>query len=400
LPPVSQFEDFRCGGKAHVRLGFFPQLAPSQTQHRLFVRVAPGLEPWLSGELAALGLAGKGVDGGLELRASTEQLWTIHRECRLAESVRVRLRSFQARRFDELIEGLKRLPWHAYLNRQRSLSVRVTCHRSRLWHSEAVSERVRSTLAPFVSNENQANGHEPQTVFIRITGDAVQASIDASGELLHRRGYRTQVGTAPIRETLGAALVRMLEPKATSATLWDPFCGSGCLPLEWLESKLGAPAGRDRTYAFEHWPTHDAVLYRQWLDTRPARRALPLAAFGSDIDQAVIEIAESNSARCQLEAASHWSCGDFEAVLAQIPLGTPILTNPPYGNRLGSKESYVRVLRRFEAMLARRSDLRPVVMLAPLPSRPWQPKLDWQVVGKFHNGGLPVQALRLAEPNA
>lgn len=377
------------------------KLAQSQTQHRLFVRVAPGLEPWLSAELSDLEAPGNIVEGGVELRASTEQLWRIHRECRLAESVRVRLRSFPARHFGELIDGLKRLPWHAYLNREQTLSIRVSCHRSRLWHSDAVAQRVRKALETFASNETAPTVGNEQTVFIRITGDIVQASVDASGDLLHRRGHRTYVGTAPLRETLAAAMVRMLDTKAASPpALWDPFCGSGSLPLEWLEYKLGLPAGRDRAFAFEQWPTHNVEGYRQWLGSRPTATPLPLVVLGSDIDPNATRIAESNATRCKFEQNCTWMTGDFESFVERVPLGSSILANPPYGIRLGGKEAYVRLLRRFEDMLARRSDLRPVVILVPMPTKPWEPALDWRTMGKFHNGGVPVQALRLSEPNA
>jgi putative N6-adenine-specific DNA methylase len=255
-------------------------------------------------------------------------------------------------------------------------------------------------LASFVSNEASPKGGDDQTVFVRIAGDIVQASVDATGELLHRRGYRTYVGTAPLRETLAAALARMLAEKNVKPDcLWDPFCGSGCVPLEWLQFWLGAPADGDRTFAFEQWPTHDAETYRQWLDSRPEKPPLPLTVFGSDIDQAAIDSATSNATRCSLDHSCNWMVGDFESFVDRIPPGTPILTNPPYGIRLGGKDSYVRLMRRFEDMLARRTDLRPVVMLVPMPTRPWQPNLDWRSVCTFHNGGLPVQALRLGEPN-
>ena len=360
------------------------------------MRVAPGLEPWLDNELDELGLHGKTVPGGVELRASTEQLWLIHRDCRLVESVRARLRSFGARTFDGLVEGLKRLPWHAYLNRSVSLNVSVTCHRSRLWHSDAVAERVRMVLAPYVAGPDVANGDTTQTVFVRITGDIVQVSIDASGELMHRRGHRTFVGTAPLRETLAAALVRMVDlPLLGTPALWDPFCGSGCLALEWLDKKLGVAAGRDRLFAFEQWPIHDAAAYGQWLPGRPLPAPRPLVCFGSDIDSSVLVSAESNAKRHGLESHCNWLHGDFESFVDRIPVGACILSNPPYGSRLGDKRSYMRLMQRLEKILARRRDIRPAVILVPLPCKPWQPTLEWQPVAEFYNGGLRVQALRL-----
>ena len=352
-------------------------------------------------ELADLGLTGKPAPGGVEVRATTEQLWTIHHQCRLAEAVRVRLRSFRAREFGALIAGLVRLPWHAYLISDRPLAIRVTCHRSRLWHSEAVAERTRYALdrllGPFEAAESRASRAECQTIYVRIAGDFVQPSVDASGELLHRRGHRTHVGEAPLRETLAAALISMLGQARADAprTLWDPFCGSGCVAIEWVERKMGVSAGRSRHFAFESWPIHDSIRYEKWVAMQAAPHACTVHAYGSDIDEAMIVAARANADHAMIGPNFTWVCGDFESYVDSIPRGTAIVTNPPYGVRSGNAREYRRLLGRFESMLARRADIRPVIALLPEPLRPWQPELDWHAVAKFYNGGLRVQALRL-----
>ena len=372
-----------------------------QSQYRLFVAVSPGLEPWLISELQELGLTATSAAGGAELHASTEQLWRLHHECRLAEHIRVRLRSFRARHFDELIAGLRRLPWHAYLNASQKVDIRATCHRSRLWHSDAVAERVRTAL----TQSNRTNTGEieldetgaSQAVYVRITGDCVQPAIDASGEPLHRRGRRTFVAVAPLRETLAAALVRVANQASlpTVPRLWDPFCGSGCILLEWAESRLELAAGRDRSFAFEHWPIHDAAAYTAWQQERGDRVPAEVQALGSDIDARALEAAQGNAARCSLERYCTWHCGDFESLADQVPLGTPIITNPPYGVRLGDRHATAQLMQRFESLLARRPDLRPAVVLLPHPIRHWEPRLAWESVARFYNGGLQVQIMRL-----
>ena len=372
-----------------------------QSQYRLFVAVSPGLEPWLISELQELGLTATSVAGGAELYASTEQLWRLHHECRLAEHIRVRLRSFRARHFDELIAGLRRLPWHAYLNASQKVDIRATCHRSRLWHSDAVAERVRTAL----TQSNRTNTGEieldetgaSQAVYVRITGDCVQPAIDASGEPLHRRGRRTFVAVAPLRETLAAALVHVANQASlpTVPRLWDPFCGSGCILLEWAESRLELAAGRDRSFAFEHWPIHDAAAYTAWQQERGDRVPAEVQALGSDIDARALEAAQGNAARCSLERYCTWHCGDFESLADQVPLGTPIITNPPYGVRLGDRHATAQLMQRFESLLARRPDLRPAVVLLPHPFRHWKPSLAWESVARFYNGGLQVQIMRL-----
>ena len=376
-------------------------MASVETQHKLFLSVSSGLEPLLASELDELGLLPKIVAGGVELRASTEQLWLIHHDCRLAEGVRLRLRSFRATNFSALTSGLRRLPWHAYLTSGRPLNVRVTCHRSRLWHSDAVADRTRAELGRSLGLTDITNtplgDQEVQTVFVRIAGDIVQPSVDATGDRLHRRGHRTHVGEAPLRETLAAALARMLGSTQGEAVtlLWDPFCGSGCVAIEWVERQLGYSAGRDRRFAFENWPIHDANAYRGWIEKRATPKVRAVRAYGSDIEEAVVVAARANAKRAQIEPYCSWLCGDFESLVDSIPHGTAVLTNPPYGVRSGNPYEYRRLLDRFESMLVSRADLRPVIALLPVPLKPWQPKLVWRVVAKFYNGGLRVQALRL-----
>ena len=362
--------------------------------------MSPGLEPWLANELRELGLEGKTSSGGVELRLSTEQLWQAHHETRLAEHIRVRLRSFQACHFSEFVKGIRRLPWHAYVDRNLDLDVRVACHRSRLWHSDAVAERTERTINEQLGispSTTAGAGHDAQqTVYVRITGDRVQPSVDASGERLHRRGRRILTGRAPLRETLAAALIRILLRSTTGpvVSLWDPFCGSGGILLEWVESRLGIPAGRDRTFAFEHWPIHDAAQYAEWLSNRTPPRAEPALAFGSDIDRHALAAAQGNAEKLN-HAGFVWHAGDFESFADAIPPGTAIVTNPPYGVRSLDRAAYGRLLRRFEDLVSARADLRPVVMLLPDPFQPWVPRLPWQRVAQFYNGGLAVQVVRL-----
>jgi putative N6-adenine-specific DNA methylase len=277
--------------------------------------------------------------------------------------------------------------------------MQVTCHRSRLWHSGAVAERTREVIDRHlgIAQVNTADATTQQTVFVRIAGDIVQTSIDSSGELLHRRGHRTSIGEAPLRETLAAAMVRMLnqERKNEELVLWDPFCGSGCLSIEWVERQLGLDAGRDRRFAFETWPIHDSTSYHNWVESREPAASRLVCAFGSDIDEAVLDAARANAGRSKVDSHCIWLQGDFEAISDTVPLGAAILTNPPYGIRSGNLSNFANVLGRFEVLLSRRADLRPVIALLPESLRPWQPNLHWQCLARFHNGGLRVQALRL-----
>jgi len=366
--------------------------ALSSTRLRCFASISPGLEPFLAQELQALGHRTKLLSGGVEFSGTFTDLNQVCASSRLAESVRVRLKCFSAAHFNQLEEGLQRLPWHAYLRPSLATHLAVTCRKSRLYHSNAVLERAHRvieeklrTQLPLVSRTEAA-----QTVFLRLDHDEVEVSVDASGELLHRRGYRTHIGNAPLRETLAAALIHIADtPRATH--LWDPFCGSGTIPLEWLSLHHPYPTP-PRRYAFEHWPTFPP-------HTLPARETQSIGAvqhaFGSDIHDKSLAAARVNAD--QLGATQHvtWLHEDFATAATHVPQNAVVITNPPYGKRIGDNRQVLALHRRFETLLKTRRDLRPVVMACGFAPFLGAMTLPWERVASTKNGGLPLTILRL-----
>jgi putative N6-adenine-specific DNA methylase len=368
------------------------------TRYRVFVAVTPGLEPLLEQELAELELPDRPttVTGGAELACDRRGLWQVALRSRLAESVRVRLgRPFRAVSFDQLRDTLCRLPWSAYLARGLRPEVRVVCRRSRLYHSGAVAERIEAVLEERLGPASDTAGRPPPRVYARLERDLVQISIDASGELLHRRGYRTHVGEAPLRETLASACLRAagLNEKPPHA-LWDPFCGAGTIVLEALCTAAGLPAGASRRFAFESWPTHDAEAYGALLQRLPEGEPPALAAYGSDIDPGVLSAARENARRAGV--AEHLTLleGDFEAVAEAIPRGAAVVTNPPHGRRLAGR-GLGDLHGRLGALFKKRPDLRPVHVLTGYRGFRRATGLRWRQALSFDNRGSPVQLLRL-----
>lgn len=370
-----------------------PDPAPrSSTQYLLFAACAPGLETLLLEELAELGLGGSVSPGGVELRVDAPGLWTLCWRSRLAESVRVRLKPFVARDFDVLTRELARLPWRAYLRAGDVVHVRVVAHKSRLWHSDAVAERVLDVLRERVGVGAAASAARAPSVHLRLTKDRVQVSMDASGERLHRRGYRSHVAEASLRETLAAALVRVAHGEAPEAqALWDPFCGAGTIGLEWLELRLGRAAGARRRFAFQDWPTHDAAGFARWVAAQaatPGGAGDALRVIGSDVSAKALHAARANATSAELESHCRWIHGDFESAVAEIPLGAVVVSNPPYGVRVRRAGELLARLRR---VLQVRRDLRPVVLLLPTDARlSRQAPLRFERRFRTSNGGLAV----------
>ncbi|MBP8291361.1 MAG: hypothetical protein KAX65_01235, partial [Caldilineaceae bacterium] len=181
----------------------------------LFAVVAPGLAAYTAQELFALGLLpapdAAGVEpGGVTFSGDRTAVYRANLHLRTANRLLVRLGQFRAVGFEELRKFAGRLAWERYLAPGQPIALRVTCHKSRLYHSDAVAQRVaaavgdRLGVAPPVQkfdeeSDEQHDKQLPQIVLVRLLHDQCTISIDSSGALLHRRGYRLATAKAPLR---------------------------------------------------------------------------------------------------------------------------------------------------------------------------------------------------------
>lgn len=385
-----------------------PAQVSGQSNLRFVATCVPGAEPWLQRELAERGVVTDAVVGGVEGRAPLPTIRFLLERARLPESVRVRAtRPFMAHTFEQLEVGLARVPWHAYLVRRLPLDVRVSCKHSRLFHSDAVAQRVRTAVSVRVGEDASRTPDDVSVrthcnrVYLRLVRDQVQVSFDAGGEALHRRGYRRHVVDAPLRETLAALLLRIAEQAARGGgfqRLWDPCAGSGTIPLEWLAARWAVPNTRSN-YLMDEWPcfggardVEGSVLGTGAVSGKEAAVAFPAAVAISDVSEAAVMAARANARALGVESRCSFTVADFEAVEASIDDGTAVVTNLPYGVRLGSRSHAVALLQRLTAMLHRRSQLRPAVVLTG--AGPLQRELSqkWTRALSFRNGGTPVTA--------
>lgn len=366
---------------------------------RFVATCVPGAEPWVTRELAALGVPTKAGVGAVTGRATLGQLYRVLREAKLPESVRVRpVQSFHATSFEALCRGLEKVPWHAYLVTAYPLEVRVTCHKSRLYHSDAVAERVRRVIEAKTRRtwpepaQHSVNNH-CNRVYLRLSADEVEVGLDAAGEALHRRGYRTNIGEAPLRETLAVLLLELAadaSPTATISTVWDPCCGSGTIVLEWLAKRSNLNASR--RFLMAEWPCYPAGLRGQ--PNEPT--LLPaVVAWGCDISEHAIAASQGNAAALGVGQGCMFSvadCGDFEP---RVPKGAALVTNLPYGVRLNTQGEVAKLFQKLDRILARRTDLRPAVVLWGGGKQLPPLRNTWQSALTFKNGGLPVTVLVL-----
>ncbi|MEO6445575.1 MAG: class I SAM-dependent RNA methyltransferase [Gemmatimonadaceae bacterium] len=372
-------------------------------QYTAFAVTAPGVAPFAARELEALGLSPNEPEaGGVAFSADARGLYVANLQLRTANRVLVRVDEFRASNFHELERRTARLPWNEWIAPGREVALRVTCRKSRLYHSGAVSERVAAALAGVTGQggvsgaprDDDADGDgEAQLVVVRLLNDRCTISLDASGALLHQRGYRLAVGKAPLRETLGAALL-LAAPWDPSLPLVDPFCGSGTLAIEGAMIARRLAPGRHRRFAFEQWPAFDPEL---WHGVRgdAARRELPTAPspiVASDRDAGAIDAAEANAQRAGV-------AGDITFVRHAVssaapPEGVPgpgwVITNPPYGQRVGITGELRDLYARFGAVLRERFPGWHVGVLSTERRLTAQLGTTLTPALLTSNGGLPV----------
>jgi putative N6-adenine-specific DNA methylase len=213
------------------------------------------------------------------------------------------------------------------------------CHKSKLYHSDGVAERVAAAIsdrlgaaAPVRKFDENARPL-PQLVLVRLVHDHCMVSIDTSGELLHRRGYRLETAKAPLRETLAAGML-MASGWDRLSPLVDPFCGSGTIPIEAALMARNIAPGKRRRFAFMDWPNFDARLWQETLERAAAlecESAGPI--LGSDRDAGAHRMAQANAERAGVLEAIDFSCRAVSAI--EPPRGPGwVITNPPYGVRL------------------------------------------------------------------
>jgi putative N6-adenine-specific DNA methylase len=372
---------------------------------RWFAVVAPGLEEAAAREIAALPDAAELQPeiGGVEWSAPAIGGYRANLWLRLATRVLGRVGTVEAREFGKLRRRAAGLDWSAFVAPGASLSLRASASRSRLYHTGAIVETAALAIGDAVKGVRVAKDDEAADVSILVRGleDEFTFSVDASGERLHRRGARVEIGAAPLRETLAAGLLALAgwDP---SLPLVDPMCGAGTIVIEAALQALDRAPGIDRAFgqgfAIDDWPlflggaaSTEAATLRDEARGR-IRAALPAPIVGSDHDARAIESAQRNADRAEVGAALTLASRDISD--ARPPAGAPglVIANPPYGRRLSDPRAAVRTYRELGRVL--RAHFRgwraAIVIPQQLHDAAGALKLDLPEQHRLRNGGLPI----------
>jgi putative N6-adenine-specific DNA methylase len=314
----------------------------------LFAACPPGLEEITRAELFSLGINHpKPIPGGVEFSGFKSHLYRVNLWSRIASRVLVRLGEFEAKGFDELRRKAAALPWGQFINPHKIVDVRATSHKSKLYHSDAVAERVKLAIGDHFGKsislptgkehlEDPAHNVESnEQVVVRISHDHCTISLDSSGDHLHQRGYRLATAKAPLRETLAAALLHHAGYDSTRPLL-DPFCGSGTFTIEAAMMACNIAPGLNRSFAFTQWTNFDKSAWKELLETaRGSTHPVSAPIQASDRDTGAVEAAQANAVRAGVAESIQF---DVRAISAIQPPSTPglVIGNLPYGKRMGS----------------------------------------------------------------
>ncbi len=257
---------------------------------------------------------------------------------RCAERVQIVLGEFIARSFEELFEGVYKLPFEEFIGKDEAFPVKGSCLDSQLMSTPDCQRIIKKATAKRLGEKYNTPwlseiGAVHQIQF-HIHKDMVSILLDTSGEGLHKRGYRKHANDAPISETLAAVMAELCKVRPNHFVT-DPMCGSGTILIESALKALKIAPGIKRRFAAEKW---DAIPAEVWKRERQIAKSLEnrdvdFFAVGSDIDTEALSVARHNAELAGIADRIEFLSADLRDFTPSRERGT-LITNPPYGERL------------------------------------------------------------------
>lgn len=303
-----------------------------------------GLEAVLKKEIYDLGYEiTKVEDGKVMFLGDAQAICRANLFLRTAERILLKAGSFHASTYDELFEGIRALPWEIYLPKDAKFWVtKASSIKSKLFSPSDIQRIVKKAVVEKMKEYydiewfSETGAAYPIRIF--LLKDEVSVTIDTTGESLHKRGYRTMSGAAPISETLAAALI-CLTPWHADRILVDPFCGSGTFLIEAAMMAANIAPGIDREFTAQEW--QNLIRKKDWYEAIEEAQDLidkdvQVDIQGYDIDADVLRCARENAKRAGVEHMIHFQKRDVCELRHPKKYGF-VITNPPYGERMEDK---------------------------------------------------------------
>ncbi len=366
-----------------------------------FAATSPGFETLCCRELSDLGLSVENasvVEGGVEFKGQLQDCYRANLQLRTASRILLRVARFKASGFRQLEKQAAAIPWELYLAPQAWPDIHVTTKHCRLYHTNAIGQRLLAVISNHLANENR-NGEKISSplsdtnIFVRGVDDRFTISIDSSGNHLHKRGLKRHHGKAPLRETHAAAALLLTGYKGREPLI-DPMCGSGTFSLEAALMVKNIPPGWFRNFAFMRWPSFNPkrwdFLKRQceslfYIPRKPV-------IFASDQDPSACSLLEQCIQQNHLsETISVSRNSFFDLRPGELTDQTGVVViNPPYGKRMGSFDKTEGL---FGAICDKLKQAYPgwkVVLVAPDRKLVHRVPFKLDVLPVFHGGLRPA----------
>ncbi|MBQ0139594.1 MAG: class I SAM-dependent RNA methyltransferase [Kurthia sp.] len=326
------------------------------TTFNLVATAAMGLEGIVADELKALGYTTTTENGKVYFEGNERDIARTNLWLRVADRVKIVVGSFPARTFDQLFEGVKALPWSKIMPVDAEMPVSGKAVKSTLY---SVPDCQAITKKAIVNHMKEAYGRlgfleETGPKFkieVSILNDVATLTIDTSGAGLHKRGYRTEQGEAPLKETLAAALVYISKWKPNRPFV-DPFCGSGTIALEAAMIGQNIAPGYNREFISEDWPFMKEEIWEEVRNEadEAANYDQPLTIFASDIDHKMVEIAKANAIEAGFGEIIEFKQMQVLDFTTYYENGV-MIGNPPYGERMGEIEELEQMINKMGTMM-------------------------------------------------
>lgn len=286
------------------------------------------------------------TDGRIAFTGGPEIIAAANLNLRCAERVLLLLKSYTATTFDELFDGVYAIPWEELLPADAQFPVKGSSLSSILSSVPACQKIVKKAVV-----ERLKKGHKvltlPETgalykLRFSIRKNRVEIMLDTSGDGLHKRGYRRNATGAPIKETLAAAIADLGRVRRDTL-VQDPFCGSGTMVIEAAQKAMNIAPGLRRRFCAEHY---GFIPQKVWAEQREkalseVRMDAAFEGRGWDIDPAAVELATQNAKLAGVGERCHFEVADVADFVPDVT--ATVLTNPPYGERLGDLETAAKL---------------------------------------------------------
>lgn len=269
---------------------------------------------------------------------------------RTASRVYVVLGEFKASSFDDLFDGVYAIPLEDYISYDGVIKITATLVESKLTANSATCSVVKKAICKRLSDKTGKTLPEigeRYKVNVSIHRDYAIVTLDTSGDGLHKRGYRTSVGDAPLKENVAAALIDLSVWNENRA-LADLFCGSGTIPIEAARKALKIPSGINRDFDFLHYKTMNTSFYSEMKEEAESKIEWnkELRIQGFDIEESQIKLARAHAEKAGVAKYVHLQRVDMRDFSSRYAYGV-IITNPPYGERLLTRNEIVKLYRDF-----------------------------------------------------